>query len=94
MGYRQERKNIFQHSFGGSIRVIPAVQTICMSIQLTICKFCHQTPIGDYWLSPTKDTVAYCRPCMKEEIAITKSKAKTLPNKRLNELHSFKVSNL
>lgn len=86
------RKYNFKHSFGGTRRAIPAVQTICSSVPLAICDTCKKIPNGDYWLHSILARTL-CRPCMEKEIYLVTfhSKSTDLKYSQLNILNSFQV---
>lgn len=90
-----KRKQIYQHSFGGPIRVKPAVQTICNPKNLSNCVKCFQQPIGDYWRNFTKEE-DLCRKCMNENRnnVINKIRMRSVQRRKLMELEEYRVSKI
>ncbi|XP_032682958.1 uncharacterized protein LOC116849682 isoform X2 [Odontomachus brunneus] len=67
MYVNKEIKSImFQHSFGGTVKMQLGVDLKCCSRNTDTCKVCSKEPTGDYWHLNNKTFL--CRTCMMKEI--------------------------
>ncbi|XP_015117827.1 uncharacterized protein LOC107041687 [Diachasma alloeum] len=59
------RRIIFDHSFGGSVKLRLGVEIKCCKRNTDICGVCDENPIGDYW--HLNNRMYLCRGCMTIE---------------------------
>uniref|UniRef100_A0A182P5F1 Uncharacterized protein n=1 Tax=Anopheles epiroticus TaxID=199890 RepID=A0A182P5F1_9DIPT len=85
------RKDIRNHSFGGTIKIMPAARTLCKTENFDRCQRCDERPEVDYWKNLRTDR-SLCRRCMVKELedARTCSKHKSDQNKRMDALKEYK----
>ncbi|XP_043285786.1 uncharacterized protein [Venturia canescens] len=60
-----KRRILYEHSFGGKMRMKLGVQIKCTKRNNDVCELCGKKPTGDYW--HLNNQVFLCRPCMVEE---------------------------
>lgn len=77
-----KRRILYEHSFGGKVRMKLGVQIKCTKRNNDVCELCCEKPTGDYW--HLNNRVFLCRPCMLEE------RRKLSKHTRL-ELQEFRV---
>lgn len=75
---------MFEHDFGGSIKMRLPVQVKCCKQNLDICNICNQKPIGDYWHLNNRKFL--CRSCM----IIERRKHQRQKNEKLKYYHVIK----
>ena len=78
-----KRRILFEHSFGGKVKMKLAVEIKCCKRNSDICESCGEKPFGDYW--HLNNRVFLCRRCMTEE------RRKPFRHNRV-ELNDFRVS--
>ena len=86
------RKDIRNHSFGGTIKIMPAARTLCKTENFDRCLRCDERPEVDYWKNLRTER-SLCRRCMVQELedARSCSKHKSEQKKRLDALNEYKV---
>ncbi|XP_035896745.1 uncharacterized protein LOC118505281 isoform X1 [Anopheles stephensi] len=85
------RKDIRSHSFGGTIKIMPAARTICRTDNFDRCQRCDERPEVDYWKNLRTER-CLCRRCMVKELeeARCHSKSKSDQKKRAETLQEYK----
>ncbi|XP_053677208.1 uncharacterized protein LOC128727330 [Anopheles nili] len=63
----KSRKDIKSHSFGGTIKIVPAARTICKTDNFDRCQRCDERPEVDYWKNLRTER-CLCRRCMVKEL--------------------------
>lgn len=62
------KKNFFNHSFGGDIKIHPAFDIVCAPINLdTACESCEQKPKNVFWKNEKTRSVL-CRSCYSMKV--------------------------
>ncbi|XP_049288954.1 uncharacterized protein LOC125766899 isoform X1 [Anopheles funestus] len=85
------RKDIRHHSFGGTIKIMPAARTICKTENFDRCQRCDERPEVDYWKNLRTER-CLCRRCMVKELeeARCHSKNKSEQTQRTETLKEYK----
>ncbi|XP_046598444.1 uncharacterized protein LOC107217548 isoform X1 [Neodiprion lecontei] len=60
-----KRQIMYDHSFGGRVKMRLGVELKCCQRNTDICDLCQRKPLGDYWHKRNKSFL--CRPCMLKE---------------------------
>lgn len=74
---------LFEHSFGGRVKMKLGADLKCCSRNTDVCKICNRKVAGDYW--HLRNEIYLCRSCMDKEYE-REEKYKR------RELEQFKVS--
>ncbi|XP_058053310.1 uncharacterized protein LOC131205288 [Anopheles bellator] len=86
------RKDIRSHSFGGTIKIMPAARTFCRPDNFDRCQRCEERPEVDYWKNLRTER-CLCRRCMVRELNEVRNccaKNKSAQKKRLEALKEYK----
>lgn len=86
------RQYRFQHSFGGPLKVIPAVRIVCTPKPLARCHVCSELPRGEYFHN-WRIAKTLCSICMFSAVqaATYRSRTTALKIRRLKDLNEFVV---
>uniref|UniRef100_A0A182M3J9 Uncharacterized protein n=1 Tax=Anopheles culicifacies TaxID=139723 RepID=A0A182M3J9_9DIPT len=86
------RKDIRNHSFGGTIKIVPAARTICKTENFDRCQRCDERPEVDYWKNLRTER-CLCRRCMAKELEEARSQSKNNSEhmKRTEILKEYKL---
>ncbi|XP_048511840.1 uncharacterized protein LOC105690892 isoform X2 [Athalia rosae] len=79
-----KRGIVYDHSFGGRVKMRLGVELKCCQRNTDICDLCQKKPFGDYWHKNNKYFL--CRPCMLKERQ--ENKLYTVP--QLKEFHKIR----